>query len=312
MENIKITKSRKPKSKPKQKKKGTTAGMGTYMVKTICSITDPFCPAARTGKYPDSGGSRSLVFPMIANYDGTTDANGNISICFYPGYTYQYSVGVVTPPTTVAATAWNAFSTAPSFSAADQYRVNSAGLILNSTCPPLSAGGMVRVRIFTTPHQITGFDAATYNCIASYDVPLRNLNNLAVNYIPISELSRLWAIPSVTQPDALTANAVSNGWPIISVSVIGGPASTGVLSVKAFFNYEITFQDNDPVSLVTTPSPAKNDLVGEISSAVHKSVGNFVQGGIKAVERAVISKAAAFIARSVGGPVSTALAIAVD
>jgi len=66
----------------------TSMGMGggnpraAALARQICSITDPFCAAAKGSKYPDTGAGRTLAWQTESWYTVTTDASGKGAIFF--------------------------------------------------------------------------------------------------------------------------------------------------------------------------------------------------------------------------------------
>jgi len=277
------------------------------LVRKVCSITDPFCSAASGSKYFDDTGVKTTPYSAHSQSVATTNSTGEYCILVVPGYSYQASIGTslggscsFTTLTQVIPFSFNA----------SNYRIVSYGLRIKNITAPLNSSGVVRIRGIGSSR---GVDLGTVNSNLYHDfyedVPLQNCTDLCVVGRRSSEAHHFFNAPGTTNPSAVPTDWVSNGWAPLLVSVIGAPASTAILQIEFFFNYELTWPDGDSMNLMTTPSPPSNTLLTTASSQVQQSIGNVFTRGIKEVENVVVKYAAKAIGSAVGsyfGPAGAA------
>jgi hypothetical protein len=123
----------------------------------VCSLSDPFCPAARDARWPDGVGNRTLTFQIRKSFLIGTDAQGECAIFFRPEYPYNLNTGTVAGLSATTGATWSA---AQSFSGVGLYRVTTAGIRVMSNMTPMTEKG--EVWIATSP--------TSFNTLQAYDV----------------------------------------------------------------------------------------------------------------------------------------------
>jgi hypothetical protein len=238
-------------------------------------------------------------------------------VLFLPNYFYNIDTPAATFTGNVANFS-NALTTANRLTGCSQYRITSYGIRVRHISAPLYASGMVHVRGFSDKvgSGLTAVDMAGYNCDFSEDVPLQEAREIAVIGRRTDIKAASFQTLAGTTPSAAISTWDGPGWGAITVSVIGGPASTSVLQYEIFLNMEVTFLDNESLSLLTTPPPHASSLLTDATNTLYsegKSV--FLQGAKQAGAWVVNSAAkalAASLAMRVGGPAAARAAIMLD
>lgn len=295
MPNAKNTNKKKTAAPKKAKKKTRSAPKKKMvskthspLVRTICSLTDPFCKHALGAKYLDGAKVRTLSLPLHYQASLVTDASGKGSIMFYPGWNCYYW------PSTMAGTiaTWVNGANAPPMTNATGYRVVTAGVIARTIVAPLSASAMVRIRTFNSPFptNLNAVDIASYNCNEYEDIPLAETKEVAIsatrtNDVQARTLIAPWAVNGVFVDNP------PNGWSYTMISVDGGPASQAVLNLEFFVNFEITFADESSNSLLALPSPPANPLAIAASELVSSETKAIVRQGIVSFGKQVTANA---------------------
>ncbi len=327
MPKRKQNKNNKNKSKKKANKprsiavKGPNTSMAVNsalerVVHQTCSITNPFCAAARGSKYPDDTSLPTLPYQLHGNVALSTNASGRAGALFLPGFSYQYSLdSTVTVPGSPAYANLSSFSLTGLLP--NSYRLVSWGVRVKSIAAPLNASGMVYIRLFNLAvgTQANSITATGWNAVAAANVPLRTCNDVTITSRPTSREFWNYKTPSTTNPDNLTTNWTNPGWSSISVYVEGGPASTAVLDFEVFYNYELTFSDDQSQALLATSSPQPNPMVTKASSYVYSKVAPIFTQGVQKLESYVWSSAKAYLAKAIAariGPAASMLALTVD
>lgn len=252
------------------------------MVEKVCGMNDPFCKAAIGSKLYDTGKIRSLSYSQHYRTAVSTDSNGNGAVMFFPGYCLYPSVGAMVGS---SATFLNLYGS-PGIAAASvkAYRIVSYGVIVRGTATPMTSSGMVRVRTFNA---LTGGSFATvsidsYNCAEYEDVPLSRCNELAVMGKRQDETANLFKEPYATLTGNLVADWKNPGFSTILIGISGGPVSSTPLDLEVFFNYELTFADDDGMSLLATPSPPVQPVIKDASDLVSSETKAIFKSGVKA------------------------------
>lgn len=253
----------------------------------VCAISDPFCPAARGSKWPDNTSKLTMGLPFRARVPISTDTSGWASVMFLPGFTNQYSVGVVSGAGLIA-TFTNFNTTGGPTQTPAQYRVVSWGLRFRHLVAPLNSSGIVRIRTFAVSSAVAigVVDPATYNCDSYRDIPLQDCKEVSViGKRSDSHETYQFVSPFDTNPTTTVAGYVSNGWQAVCVSVIGAPASTAVLDLEYIFNFEVSFPDSDSMAqLVTKVEPPNPQAINLQSKLMERAGSIFVDTASKGAE----------------------------
>jgi hypothetical protein len=311
----------KKKKGPKGKKgargnKMSMAGGHGMLAMQVCSVTNPFCPEAKGARWPDDSYQRSVGYPIQNSVAVTTNAAGLASVLYGPSLDCQYNPCTVAGVTATA----GAFTTLPGATAAatgvSRWRLTSYGLKVSCIGTPMTVSGRVRIRLFSPePNTLSlaTFDIGTSNADAAYDIPLARVINedLFINAGNLGTLGRLYQ----NLYDPAIATQLNPGWQYIAVSVEGAPASTAVLSIEHYYNYELCYLDSSSTSTFCTAPPANSLVVRESAANTLADVGNFVEGTASKVDTIFKSKAfkyaAGFAGYLMGGPAGGATALAI-
>lgn len=266
------------------------------LVHEICSLTDPFCPAAWGGKYPDGATSRSISWTAESIITLTTNATGAAALIIIPQWAYD-----VASPTTITGTvaSGNVPASRMVFPAAARTRLVSVGVEINSVVAPLSASGTVYLRTFSPQNyqSMQTVDLATVMADTHYEQPLNGTRNL--HFVParLGTEALLFGDGSVLS-SITTMESV--GFQCGTIAVIGAPATTPVLTLRVVYHWEYVPADGDTNYSFTTPTPRPNVDVIQTSNNIFRRVGNYIGAGI---EKAIHSEAARMVA---GGAVRLA------
>lgn len=301
---VRSTKSpKKSKSRNRNRKPRMTMAGNMPLAMQICSVTNPFCDEARGARWPDNSYTKSAGWSYFGGTFGIgTDATGSGALMMFPDpYNNSMSPTSITTGTIAWPTNMGSSFTAPSNIA--RYRVTSFGFRLSATQTPLSAQGMVRVRHFSPMlgASLSSTDISSINADAAYDVPLARLINqdLFVIPMPLGDNARLFSLP-VTAASAL-ASWSNPGWQVTQIGITGATASTQVLSVAVYYNYELIFNDGDAANMFEKAPPPTNLQVQRGNADVLASIGNFAEGTSKKVDSIVQSSALKYAAAGVAG-----------
>jgi hypothetical protein len=250
-------------------RKGTgTASMRVHEM--VCAVTDPFCPAALGSKWPDGNNNRTLSVPAHGRAVLSCDVNGNACILILPGYTYQYATATVAGSTPTYAVLG---SFAAVVTGAQQYRIVSWGVRMRSLATPMTASGMVRIRVanILSGQNIVAnpIDTVGYNVEDSWDQSLASTDDVTYVGRRTSELSPFNDVTMANFNNTVsgwfmipgTGPAVLSPYLPVQISVTGGPASTSALDLEFYFHYEVTFNATSQLEqLLTKPIPANTGI----------------------------------------------------
>lgn len=311
-------KSNKNKPKGKQSKKRVNktprASAPTGLIKDVCSITDPFCYAAKNAKYPDGGVGLTVPYSQHTRLSlGPANAAGNVGILILPNAPCWYGVdSTVTTPGTCAFSTMSAMGPFPG--TASGYRINSWGIRLRSTAPPLTASGLVRIRGLPNlvGTNLAAVHMSTYAAAFTEDIPLRKVDDTCIIGHRVGKEYTMFLNPGETMSSAQVTSWNTPGWGAISIYVDGGPVSTTSLDIEFITNFELLFDDGDSTQYFATDSKQQNVVVQQAQSYAARAVGNVISGGIKVVEKLVYNKAKQYLMTALGGPAGGALALTVD
>lgn len=266
------------------------------LIERICSLNDPFCPAANGMKLLDANPIRTIPYQYHQRFNLTTDASGNVAQLFLPGLTYAFSTaGTVTGSSAVFTT----LLAGGVFSNVQNYRIVSYGLIFRKVTTPLTSSGMVRFRIFspTTGAPLTTVDTGTYNCSHYHDVPLAVCNEQTVIIPKTDESYKFWRSPATTNPTANVTDWVSPGFAAVLVSVTGGPVTTTVVDCEVVINYEIILSDSDGSMQLATTAKRADPVLQQLSDETGSTMKYLGSPSVKVAGSNVINAAATSLSK---------------
>jgi len=276
-------------TKPRRQRKAgkVTKGPQSHHVRSVCSVTDPFCPASRNSKWPDGTAGNTLTEQFRGNHTVSTNANGNAAFTFAPIAPYGYMDATVTGTAPAVATFPSAYALLKSGSMlatyGSQYRVVSAGVIVRCVASATTASGLATVGT-------TNFVSPT----AAFNLGQELYPEVAVKAIqPGMEMS--WITQPGTGARIFTAvgttSTNSSDWTCFVLEVTGGPVSAAVLTIEWFMNIEFTVGQGQAIASLARPNPPQSNVGTAAVSKIHSTVGSFIEGGVSHVEEVMYKHA---------------------
>jgi hypothetical protein len=275
-------------------------------VHATCGLTDPFCPYARSAKYPDDSPVRTLPYTQKGRINLGSDVNGELRYLWYPQYGFvpvTYSAAA----TGAAVTAWTDFANDSSISGVAKYRIVSAGYRLKSIIAPLNASGEVNLRDWPdTAANLAAVDCLSYNATSSMSIATRLVDETT------GVSSHTFDLPQLFYPasgaSAIVTSTAANGFNPQTIYATGLPVSTVCFVLEYVIHYELIFLDSSSMSLLTTPSPPANSMLTAAAARVSSALPSFFDRGAKALGDLVIRKATLALGSALGGPAGGAAA----
>lgn len=279
-----------------------------------CSITDPFCPAAKGSKYPDDTSQATLTEQFRGNVNlATLTTSGNQVACFWAGAPYGYLVGASATATTVtmanpgppAYTIYKAGSMLQTYGG--QYRIVSMGVVIRCVANATSASGIVTLG--TTPIALAGGTVVTLGTENYSEVTVKAIQP-GMEICWMSKPSG----PTAHEFIALDITGVPAGnphdWTSLVVEIGGGPGSaTTLLSAEWFINVEFTLgAGNSALAPLATKPANVHPAIVKASAAVNNNIGSFIEGGVKAAETTIWNAASSAL-NSIGNPLDALAAL---
>ncbi len=249
-------------------------------------------------RWPDNSYVKSVGW-SVTSYPvtlgtGTADTRNGF---LFTGSTNHFASASNTPPITnqnLTFVSSTPLQTLPADIA--RWRITSWGLRITGLVAPLSAGGMVRVRLFS-PKSLTSLQQIipyTTFCDAAYDIPVARLANKDLFIIPAPtgiEARQYNTLPA----SANLASSDSYGWQSVLVTIDGVAVNSAICQISAFYNYEFVFDDNGSSHYFSQPPPPNSLTVREANASVIEKVGNFFEGAAKTLDSIVQSRAAQYV-----------------
>lgn len=260
---------------------------GSKHARGVCAVTDPFCPAAKNSKWPDGTCGNTMTEQFRGNVTVSTLAAGNYGITFSPTAPYGYIGSASTTATTwTTGAALNLYKpTSMLATYAQEYRVVSFGVIARSVASATTSSGLVT---FGTSGNLPALSTAFTFGTELYD------EVAVVALQPGMEFSWI-SQPRGTDAHAFktlsTSTAGSIDWTVLNVEIVGAAASTPVINFEWFMNVEFTLGVNSSIAGLARQNPPAVPHAATAVSHVHNTLGSFVQGGVAAVEDAVMKSA---------------------
>lgn len=285
----------KPKSRQSRRRRGgknkdlsskihSATAIDANAVKMTCGLIDPFCPAARIAKWPDSGGALTAIVSAHGSTSLTTNSNGNAGILFYPGYIGGFCKDetVTTPNVCVFDDPMISPAGIYTSSAVARFRLNSMGIKVRAKNAPLYRSGMLRVRTAgdTGGAGLVSFTATSYAADTYADYAMTGLKDLTIWMKRVNDSSHLWYDPRLINPisgaNYFVTDSLGTGWGPIVLYIDGGQNATAQLDIEYVYNYEIQLFDGDSAQFFATPSPSENSMVQEAVSFITEQMGNML------------------------------------
>lgn len=268
--------------------------------KGICSVSNPFCPEAVGGRWPDNSFTKTLTPNIVASsVTFGTAAAGYASLLFIPGLSFHYVFpsGGVYPSTTYAATA----QTLGSFSNVSRWRITSWGLKISTPTSPLNTSGMVRIRMFSPQNAVSLSSSSLTSNLADdcLDFPVSRLHNsdCFIVPMPLGHQAREYRSYAI---DVTGWQALDNiGWQYIQVGIDGASTANAVsLNVSVYYHYETVPNDGSTDFTFARAPPPNVPAIQDGNASVLGSIGNFIVGTAEKVDRLFQTRAGQFMGRA--------------
>lgn len=265
-------------------------------MKSICSLTDPFCVASVGSKWPDYSAAPTLPIRVDMVYTISTNASGTASSTVIPTFPYGILPATVAGTTATTAASFNDFDaglTTYFATNVSNYRVVSFGVEVIPIVATMTNQGYFIVAE-TPAMRYTG---TTYTS-PSLTYPNVYAGNLVGEKVAF--ISRPQGPDANTMISANSAaGSTSCGWSGVTISVSGAQASSAVLMVRVRANLEYESVNNNVFGMSGTPSKSNTALL-DLSSRVRERMTPIIKGGAEVVEKKVMGWAADALTRAVG------------
>jgi len=273
-------------------------------VSHACSVTNPFCPAAKNAKWPDGTTGYTLTEQFRGNIILSGTASLNQCFCFAAAAPFGLLGGATSATTTTCTMPANYITYKAASMLATyggNYRIVSFGVIARCIASATAASGIMTMG---TGAPLGGGTVVQLGTEQYSEIVIKAVQ-------PGMELSWVSA-PAGTGAHNFVPQSTSSGftlippsWTSLTIELFGVPASA-VINVEWFLNVEFQLAPNNPVlASVATKNPAKSAVVENLHSQVHTSVGSFIEGGMAQAEKVITDHAAAAFDAFISDPLSS-------
>jgi hypothetical protein len=252
----------------------------------VCTLTDPFCPAAKNAKWTDGTCGNTLTEQFRGNVSLSSSANGTALICFAPGAPFGYNNATAGPSSATFAATYTTYKTTSLLATyGGDFRIVSFGIIARTTASATNASGVVTFGTTTaaTVSSIVGYGTELYDEVAVKAI------QPGMEFSWISQPRGSDARAFLPQTAATPASTID--WTSLFVEVVGAGASLPLLNFEWFLNIEFLPIPQSAITALAKPNPPKSTHAETAVSHVHSSLGSFIEGGVKHVEEAVAKSA---------------------
>jgi hypothetical protein len=255
-----------------------------------CTITNPFCPAAKGSRYPDGLSSNSMPFQVKGMISVATAATGDSFVVVGAG---GGRFGVVSG--TLAAGTWTLGATWSTLAGsafvatnAQEVRIVSWGVIWRSTAAMTACQGMVHSFSTTGLGPTLTYPQLSQNTLEDQLIPLTSGMELSWISKPLGAKAHAFRPLS-----DFTTTSSDFDWTTFALEIVGGAASTTVGFLEVVVNVEVQFNNTgiQAMGAIVPPSKSANPIATKIQAQAHSTMGSFIEGGVAKVEQAVTKKA---------------------
>lgn len=260
---------------------------GSSHVRSVCSITDPFCPSAKNAKWPDGTSGNTLTEQFRGNTTVSSSPNGTLGLHFAAAAPFGYNT-----PSAVTATTWTTGAVYNEYKAdsmlethGKEFRIVSFGVVARSVASATNAAGLVTF----------GTSGGTMPLSTLHNFGTELYDEVAVKALqPGMEFS--W-IAKPRGPEAHSFRALSTAtnlltdWTNLTIEITGATISVPVLNIEWYMNIEFSVAPNNALSAIARPNPPSIPAAATATSHVHHNLGSFFEGGVALVEKAVYDSA---------------------
>jgi hypothetical protein len=294
-------KSSKAKKKAQRRKKNPkpVKAPGSNPAKSIalkahthhaCTITNPFCPAAKGSRYPDGLSSNSMPFQVKGMMSVATSAGGDsFGVIGAGGGRYGAVFGTLAAGTWTLAATWSTLAGSAFVATnAQEVRIVSWGVIWRSTAAMTACQGMVHCFSTTGLGPTQTYPQLSQNTLEDQLIPLTSGMELSWISKPLG--AKAHAFRPLTD---FTTTSSDFDWTTFAIEIVGGAPSITVGFLEVVVNVEVQFNNTGIQSMgaIVPPSKPSNPIATKIQAQAHSTMGSFIEGGVSKVEQAVTKKA---------------------
>jgi len=285
--------------------------VSTAHVRSVCSVTDPFCPAAKNAKWPDGTSGNTLTEQFRGVLNVSVDANGNGFVVFHPTVPFGMSGATITGtapgPYTGTLNALTVTYRAASMLATygSNYRIVSFGCIVRCVASATQAAGIVTLG--TAPCPTLGQAVTLGQELYSETIVKAIQPGMESSWIstPAGTAARAFVAQTATN-----ATQPSADWNALWLEISGATASTSPITVEYFINVEFKpLTSARALTAIAKQNPPKSTVAETAVSSVHSSLGSFIEGGIASVEQAVAKHASDALSSFMDDPLTSLSAL---
>ncbi len=253
----------------------------------LCSLLNPFCPAAKGRKYPDGLNAASLTYQFRGHLPNPTFVSTNShtgwKVKFAPFLPYGYLQA------TDSAGSWaipGGSTTLPGthtlfVNNANAFRVVSAGLIVRCVCNTSNAQGYLIIGksngLNLSGTETTADDAY----METQTVPVYAGLECAVINRPVGATAYEFNGQGVN-----TANYDASFWDTISVELVGGTSNT-TIDIQFVVNCEFTCVADNDITQLAPPDPPKRLALTEAANYVRLKLSSVFEKGDMVLDAAI-------------------------
>lgn len=242
-----------------------------------------------------------------------SDTFGELAFAIVPSWSYSSLVsGILAgPPGAGDYSLGGGFSGAPPLTGAETIRLVSFGVRIKRVTAPLTTSGMIHVRGIPTQGGATNLASIaglSYGSSGYLDIPLQDAKDIVLIGQRTSQPPEAFYKPTDINTGVFMSGYTTPGFAPISVYISGGPASTALVTVEAFYHWECTFSTTNQMQVMATAAPVSNPLITQTVKAIQSTASTMFHSSVEAaasyVKRIAITQLAAFV----GGPTAPLLA----
>lgn len=266
------------------------------LVERICGLVDPFCPKAKGAKWEDGYGESTMCAQLRGHTTYSSLSNGG-NLIYYQA-AMSFPIMTMSSVTAGVYTSSSSYTPLPGYLAAASYmaayRIVTAGLIIRNVCPALTAGGFIvitRQAVMASgvtaysAGNVYGVETATHSICAGMEVP--------VIFRELGTSSRSF------QAANTSGTAPPGGWDVITIEIVGAPASTVMLDIENVYNIEFTLTPaNVGLQQFLPVSAPSNPVVSNLANHASQELSTLMWTGVERLGKAAITA----IATKLGGP----------
>jgi hypothetical protein len=286
-----------------RRNKQSTPNRVSHVAK-VCSVTNPFCPAAKNAKWPDGTAGNTLTEQFRGTSSLTVDASGNFCAVYAAAAPYGWVGSTITAGVAAFGSGYATYKANSMLATyGDRYRIVSFGVIVRCIASATTASGVITLGTMPVPAVSSSL---TMGQQLYSEVTVKAIQpGLELSWI--SSPFGTGARDFVTQS---TTTSATNDWNSLIIEISGATASSTPILVEWFLNVEFTpLTTQRALTALAKPNPPKSVAAETAVSKVHSSLGSFIEGGVKAVEEKVMQKASEAISALTSDPLESIAAI---